>query len=74
MGKKVDLLVRAGYGHQATTVSGAASGLANDGAFAYGAGAQVMIDDKSGVRADYSHLDVSQAPMKLWTVSYVRKF
>lgn len=74
-GEKFDLIARVGYGHVAAKVSGAGvSGNTNDGAFTAGVGAQYKWDATNGVRFDYTHYDIKDAPSDGFAVAYVHTF
>jgi len=73
--EKFNLIARVGYGHLAAKVEGAGvSEDTNDGAFSYGVGAQFKWDTANGVRFDYTHYDIKDAPANGFTVAYVRTF
>jgi len=73
--EKLNLIARVGYGHVAAKVEGAGvSEDTNDGAFSFGVGAQYKWDAANGVRFDYTHYDIKDAPANGFTVAYVRTF
>lgn len=73
--EKFNLIARVGYGHLAGKISGAGvSADTNDGAFSFGVGAQFNWDAANGVRFDYTHYDIKDAPANGFTVAYVRTF
>lgn len=87
MGDKLDLLARVGYGNTPLRVTGsdAKGNPLPEHSFAvadwaYGAGAQYMMDGKNGLRFDYTRRDFqakgSDNPQDddTYTVSYVHKF
>lgn len=72
-----DLFVRAGYGTTKLKASAAGTSASDDGeSWNYGVGGQYFLDDKNGVRADYTRHDFkdSSTDADTWSVSYVRKF
>ena len=73
---KLDLIARAGFGHQVAkvTATGAGSDKANDSAFTYGVGIQYMANAKFGVRGDYTHFAIEDVPDNTWSIGLVRKF
>jgi hypothetical protein len=75
---KLDILGRVGYGHERVHYDGPA-GTFNQASDSvnYGAGVQYHLDDKNGVRADYTreafqHTGVEDA--NVWSVAYSRHF
>lgn len=75
-----DLYARVGYGTSKikASVAGPAGGSATaDGeSWNYGVGGQYFLDDKNGVRADYTRYDFTDGggDADVWSVGYVRKF
>jgi hypothetical protein len=73
--EKLDLIGRVGYGHLAAKIKGAGvSDNTNDGAVSYGVGAQYKLNAANGVRFDYTHYAIKDAPTDGFTVAYVRTF
>jgi outer membrane immunogenic protein len=73
----IDLFARVGYGTSKIKVSGAGTSVADDSdSWNYGVGGQYMVNDKNGVRADYTRYDYrdSSANADVWALSYLRKF
>ncbi|MDO8911390.1 MAG: porin family protein [Phenylobacterium sp.] len=74
---RADLFVRAGYGETKLNFT-AAGGSATDRntSWNFGAGGQYFLDDKNGVRLDYTHHDFmkSEDTADVWVVAYTRKF
>lgn len=74
---QIDLLARAGYGTTKlkSSVAGLSSSESQD-SWNYGVGAQYKLDDKNGLRADWtkSEFTNSKADADTLAVSYVRKF
>jgi hypothetical protein len=75
---KLDLLARMGYGNSQfkSTVAGVESKFDAD-SVNYGVGAQYKLDDKNGVRVDYTReqfRDNDAADANLVSVGYARKF
>jgi outer membrane immunogenic protein len=72
--ERLSLIGRAGYVHTwAEAKSGAVKVRGDDGSFAVGAGAQYMVDDANGIRADYTRYTEGKGADG-FAVSYVRKF
>jgi outer membrane immunogenic protein len=72
--ERLSLIGRAGYVH--TWAEAKAAGIkvrGDDGSFAVGAGAQYMVDDANGIRADYTRYTEGKGADG-FAVSYVRKF
>lgn len=73
----IDLLARAGYGTTKlkTSIAGVSDSESQD-SWNYGVGAQYHLDDKNGIRADWtkSEFTNSKADADTVSVSYVRKF
>jgi outer membrane immunogenic protein len=73
----IDLLARAGYGTtKFKASSGGLSASESQDSWNYGVGAQYRLDDKNGIRADWtkSEFTNSKADADTLAVSYVRKF
>lgn len=74
---QIDLLARAGYGTSKfkSSLAGVSSSESQD-SWNYGVGAQYKLDDKNGLRADWtkSEFTNSKADADTLAVSYVRKF
>jgi len=73
----VDLFARVGYGTTDIKASAAGTSVAdNSDSWNYGVGGQYMVDDKNGVRADYTRYDYrdSSSNADVWALSYLRKF
>ena len=75
-----DLLARIGYGDTRAKAKASAfnaADSANGNSWNYGVGAQYHIDDKNGVRADYTreqYTGSNSGAANVYAVSYVRKF
>ena len=72
-----DLYARVGYGKSEGKVSvPGAIAKADGNSWNYGVGGQYFLDDKNGVRADYTRHDFEDDAGKadVWSVGYVRKF
>lgn len=72
-----DLYARVGYGKSEAKVSvPGASADADGNSWNYGVGGQYFLDDKNGVRADYTRHDFEDdaGEADVWSVGYVRKF
>lgn len=72
-----DLLARVGYGHSEIEGSAAGATASADGdSWNYGVGGQYFLDDKNGVRVDYTRHDFkdSSDDADVWAVAYTRKF
>lgn len=72
-----DLYARVGYGKTEGKVSiPGASADADGNSWNYGVGGQYFLDDKNGVRADYTRHDYEDdaGEADVWSVGYVRKF
>jgi opacity protein-like surface antigen len=75
---KLDVLGRVGYGHSKYSVSvpGAKGSDASD-SWNYGAGVQYHVDEKNGVRADYTREEFQRSAgghADVWSVAYARHF
>ncbi|WP_425998981.1 porin family protein [Caulobacter sp. DWR1-3-2b1] len=73
----IDLLARAGYGTtKFKASSGGVSATDSQDSWNYGVGAQYRLDDKNGLRADWTKSEYtnSKADADTLAVSYVRKF
>lgn len=74
---QIDLLARAGYGTTKLKASaGGVSASESQDSWNYGVGAQYRLDDKNGLRADWTKSEYtnSKADADTLAVSYVRKF
>ncbi|CAN5892352.1 hypothetical protein BH11PSE1_BH11PSE1_24870 [soil metagenome] len=74
---QADLFARVGYGNSKIKASAAGTSAADDGdSWNYGVGGQYFLDDKNGVRLDYTRHDFkdSSANADVWAVAYTRKF
>lgn len=72
-----DLYARVGYGKSEGKISvPGAIAKADGNSWNYGVGGQYFLDDKNGVRADYTRHDFEDDAGKadVWSVGYVRKF
>lgn len=72
-----DLYARVGYGKSEGKVSiPGASADADGNSWNYGVGGQYFLDDKNGIRADYTRHDFEDdaGEADVWSVGYVRKF
>lgn len=70
----INLLGRMGYQHVwAKAEAGTVSVEDDDGSFAIGVGAEYMLDDKNGIRADYTRLTEGDGTNS-FGLSFVRKF
>lgn len=72
-----DLFARIGYGTSKIEASAGGASVSDDGdSWNYGVGGQYFLDDKNGVRADYTRYDFKDdgGEADVWSVSYVRKF
>lgn len=73
-----DLYARVGYGNTSLKASGpgGASAAADGNSWNYGVGGQYFLDDKNGVRADYTRFDFKDdgGEADVWSIGYVRKF
>ena len=77
--ERFDVFARAGVVHgefKGKARSGAAIVRVsdNDELFAGGAGVQFNIDDRNGIRADYTRYESDDVDADVWGVSFVRKF
>ena len=73
--EQFDLFARAGY--HTTRVkasSGGISASASDDGFAFGGGGQFNVNDRDGVRLEYTNYDFDGGNADVYTVSFVRKF
>lgn len=71
-----ELFARVGYGvtNIETTAAGTTSDRSSEGVN-FGVGANWFIDDRNGVRGDWTHRDFSQeGDADVWSLSYVRRF
>ena len=72
---KLQLHARLGFNRLLGEVSaGGTSAKTNDGDMSYGVGGTYRIDDRNGVRADYTITDISGVDAAAWQVAFVRKF
>lgn len=74
---QADLFARVGYGTSKIKASAAGTSAADDGeSWNYGVGGQYFLDDKNGVRVDYTRHDFkdSSENADVWAVGYTRKF
>ena len=74
---QADLFARVGYGNSKIKASAAGTSAADDGdSWNYGVGGQYFLDDKNGVRLDYTRHDFkdSSENADVWAVGYTRKF
>jgi outer membrane immunogenic protein len=77
---QVDLLARIGYGDTRVKAKASAFGVADSASgnsWNYGVGAQYHVDDKNGVRADYTREQYTgngSGAANVYALSYVRKF
>ncbi len=74
---QADLFARVGYGNSKIKASAAGASAADDGdSWNYGVGGQYFLDDKNGVRLDYTRHDFkdSSTNADVWAVGYTRKF
>ena len=79
---KVDLFARAGYGATRVKTRFDAGGGATVSdhdtlkSWNYGAGAQYHLDDKNGLRAEYTRADATHGDSNanVWSMGYVRRF
>jgi hypothetical protein len=70
-----ELLGRVGYSHVKVSASGlGASASADDGSAAYGVGAQYFLNEKNGIRGDFTRYEEDGSGFNGYTISYVRKF
>ena len=72
-----DLLARVGYGNTKLEASALGASAADDGdSWNYGVGGQYFLDDKNGVRLDYTRHDFkdSSENADVWAIGYTRKF
>lgn len=72
-----DVFARVGYGNSKIKASLAGASASVDGdSWNYGVGGQVFLDDKNGVRADYTRHDFKDdaGEADTWSLGYVRKF
>ncbi|WP_332771761.1 porin family protein [Phenylobacterium sp.] len=72
-----DLYARVGYGTTEIKASAPGASASADGdSWNYGVGGQYFLDDKNGVRADYTRYDFrdGDGDADVWSVGYVRKF
>ncbi len=67
---KFDVFARVGYARAEAKVAGTSG---SDDGVAYGVGANYSLDDKNGLRADYTKYNFL-GDADVWSVSYVRKF
>lgn len=72
---KVVLHGRLGFNRLLGKVSaGGGSAVTNDGDISYGVGGTYKLNDRDGIRADYTITDVTGVDASAWQVAYVRKF
>ncbi|MDO8911389.1 MAG: porin family protein [Phenylobacterium sp.] len=74
---QADLFARVGYGTSKIKASAAGASAADDGeSWNYGVGGQYFLDDKNGVRLDYTRHDFKDASENadVWAIGYTRKF
>jgi len=74
---QADLFARVGYGTSKIKASAAGTSAADDGdSWNYGVGGQYFLDDKNGVRLDYTRHDFkdSSENADVWAIGYTRKF
>ena len=74
---RADLFVRVGYGETKLDVSAAGrSATDRNTSWNYGLGGQYFLDDRNGVRVDYTQHDFMDSPetADVWAVAYTRKF
>jgi outer membrane immunogenic protein len=74
---QADLFARVGYGTSKIKASAAGTSVADDGeSWNYGVGGQYFLDDKNGVRVDYTRHDFkdSSENADVWAIGYTRKF
>jgi len=72
-----DLYARVGYGNSKIKASApGASATADGDSWNYGVGGQYFLDDKNGVRVDYTRHDFRDGgdDANVWSLGYVRKF
>lgn len=77
LGEQFKIFARVGFGHTEARVSSGGFGLSADGnSWNYGVGAQFMIDDKNGFRADWTRRDFTEdgGEIDAYGVSFVRHF
>ncbi len=72
-----DLYARVGYGNTELKAKGpgGVSATSDGDSWNYGVGGQYFLDDKNGLRADYTRHDFKDdGEANVWSVGYVRKF
>ena len=73
-----DLIGRVGYGHtKASGSAGCFTAATSADSWNYGAGAQYHLDDKNGIRADYTREEFQRTNgghADVWSVAYNRRF
>lgn len=75
--EQFQLFARLGFGHSEGEVTGAGISETFEGkSWNYGAGGQFMIDDKNGLRADWTRRDFTDdgGELDVYNVSFVRRF
>jgi hypothetical protein len=74
-GDKLVLHGRIGFNRLLGKVSSAAGSVeTNDGDISYGVGGTYKLNERDGIRADYTITDVTGIDAAAWQVAYVRKF
>ncbi len=75
---QLDLLGRVGYGHsKATGSAGGIEAASAADSWNYGGGVQYRLDDKNGIRADYTRESFQRTDgghADVWSVAYARRF
>jgi len=76
LSEKLDVFARGGYHQTGISLEGLGQSVDGDvDGFAAGGGIQYNLDEKSGIRAEYTYLDSGVAfNLDTFSVSYVRKF
>ena len=77
VGERVELFARVGFG--VTSVESSAPGVIARGdgeSFNYGLGSHFFIDDRNGLRADWTRRDFTgdAGEADVWSLSYIRRF
>jgi hypothetical protein len=73
--EKLDLHARLGFNRLLGKVkAGGASADTNDGDISYGVGGTYKLNDRDGVRVDYTITDISDVDASAWQIAFVRKF
>lgn len=81
LGDRAQLFARVGFGHTEieakASAAGAAASVSLDGkSWNYGVGGQYFLDDKNGVRLDWTRRDFTedQGEVDVYSINYVRRF